>query len=162
MNARTKREHGDLLSKIGEHRAAMDKIRESVEQVDDRITEERAFLYGAMDVISDKVDVAQLSIMGMRSLGEQILEYIRTFPREIRGLLRTIMQNNWQMYQVLLQIQHNTSRVPTAMQASNIRFTNVLGEYRELPYEYFCHWEVRFMPTYWEVVTDPDSIILAI
>jgi hypothetical protein len=140
----------------------MDKIRESVEQVDDRITEERAFLYGAMDVISDKVDVAQLSIMGMRSLGEQILEYIRTFPREIRGLLRTIMQNNWQMYQVLLQIQHNTSRVPTAMQASNIRFTNVLGEYRELPYEYFCHWEVRFMPTYWEVVTDPDSIILAI
>ncbi|KAL2043073.1 hypothetical protein N7G274_004133 [Stereocaulon virgatum] len=141
MNARTKMEHGDLLSKIGEHRAAMDKIRESVEQVDDRITKEREVLYGRMEAISDKMDAAQLSIIGMRSLGERILEYIKTFPREIRGLLRAIMQNNWQMYQVLLQIQHNTSRAPTAMQASNIRFTNVLGEYRELPYEYFCHWE---------------------
>ena len=143
MSARTKREHGDLLSKVAEHRAAMHTVQASVEQLKDGVAEVGVDMRGRLDAISSLADATKVSIISMRSLGEQILAYIRTFPIEIRSLLRTIVQNNWHMYQVLLQVQQNTSRPPTSQHASNIRFTNVLGEYRELPYEYFCQWEVR-------------------
>ena len=156
MNARTKQEHGDLLSKIAEHRAAMTTTQKSVELLNDKVSQEGADIRGRLDAISNKVDATHVSIISMQSLGGKILYYIRTFPTEVRGLLQTIMWNNWQMYQVLLQIQQNTSRAPTALHASNIRFTNVLGEYKELPYEYFCHWEVRMLPMHWEFFADPD------
>ena len=96
-----------------------------------------------LNTISEHAHATQLSILSIRHLGEQITAYIRTFPKEVRDLLNTIINNNAQMYQTLVQIQYSISRAPSSLQASNLRFTNVLGEYRELPYEYFCHWEVR-------------------
>jgi len=44
----------------------------------------------------------------------------------------------------MLQMQQNISPRPTNLLESNIRFEDALGEIKELPYEYFRHWEVEF------------------
>lgn len=95
------------------------------------------------DAVSDKVDVIRTSVVSIRDLGHQILGFMRTFPGEIRDRLQAIIQADWLTYQAVLQVQEQIAHSPTGLQASNIQFTNALGEYRSLPYEYFCHWEVR-------------------
>ena len=74
-------------------------------------------------------------------MGEQLMAYISSFPCDIREILRSILQSKGQMYQVLLKIHQATSRSPTPVHTSDIRFTNVVGEYRGFSYEYFCQWE---------------------
>lgn len=106
------------------------------------MTEEGIATRARLDAISSDTNATQASVTSLQTLAEQITGYIRTFPQSVPDPLQAPVQSNWQMYQVLLQIQQTISRSPTSLHASSIRFTNALGEYRELPYEYFCHWEV--------------------
>ena len=143
MNKRTKQEHGDLISRVVENRAALRQVQGFVEHIDDRVERIEATSQVRLDAISSKSDAIQASLMNLRSLGDQIMAFVRSFPDEIRELLHKIVQVDWRTYQAVLQIQDRLDRSPTSLHDSNIHFTNVLGEYRELPYEYFCHWEVR-------------------
>ncbi len=147
MNISTKQEHKDLISKVVEHRAALQRVQGIVEHIEDNMEGMRAASQVKLDAISSKVDAIQVSVMSLRSLGEQIMAFVRTFPREIRDLLNTLVYVDWRTYQAVLQIQERLTQSPTSLHDSNIKFTNVLGEYRELPYEYFCHWEVRMLPS---------------
>ena len=142
MNSRTAREHGDLISKVAEHRAIALHVQEQVETLKNNLTEEGIAIRAKLDAISSDTNATQASVTSLRTMAEQITDYIRTIPQSFRESLQAPMQSNWQMYQVLLQIQQTFSRAPTSLHVSNIRFTNALGEYRELPYEYFCQWEV--------------------
>ena len=144
INTRTKQEHGTLMSKIAEQRTTMHQLHESVERIENRLEG----VESNSRALSSKVDETHLSVLSLRSLGEQIMGFIRTFPHEIRDLLQSIVQADWRTYQAVLQIQERLARSPTALHDSNIQFTNVLGEYRELPYEYFCQWEVRVQSPY--------------
>ena len=138
IDKRTKQQHGNLMSKIAEQRATLHHIHHSVECIENRMEG----VESNSRAISSKVDETQLSVMSLRSLGEQIMAFVRTFPHDVRHLLQSIMQVDWRTYQAVLQIQERLARSPTSLHESNIQFTNVLGEYRELPYEYFCQWEV--------------------
>ena len=144
INTRTKQDHGTLMSKIAEQRATMHQLHQSVERIENRMEG----VESSSRALSSKVDETHLSVTSLRSLGEQIMGFIRTFPHEIRDLLQSIVQADWRTYQAVLQIQERLARSPTALHDSNIQFTNVLGEYRELPYEYFCQWEVRVQNPY--------------
>ena len=130
------------MSKVVEHRATVLQVQNQVETLKDNMTEEGMATRARLDAISSDINATQASVTSLRTLAEQITGYIRTFPQSVRDSLQAPMQSNWQIYQVLLQIQQAISRAPTSSHASSIRFTNALGEYRELPYEYFCHWEV--------------------
>ena len=132
------------MSKIAEQRAAMHQVHESVEHIESRMEG----VESNSRAISSKVNETHLSVISLRCLGEQIKGFILTFPREIRELLQSIVQADWRTYQAVLQMQECLARSPTALHDSNIQFTNVLGEYRELPYEYFCQWEVRVQSPY--------------
>ena len=146
MNARMKQEQNHLRYKIAEHRTNLEQVQAKIENLEGNISQKTAAVCERLDTISEKANATQLSILSMRHLGDQIMAYIRTFPKEGVDLLKTIMKNNAQIYQALMQIQNSISRAPSSLQASNLRFTDVLGEHRELPYEYFCQWEVRRLP----------------
>ncbi|KAL8893604.1 MAG: hypothetical protein Q9192_005104 [Flavoplaca navasiana] len=94
--------------------------------------------------LSTKVDLSNTSIVNLRNVADQVMSFVKTFPQEIRDRLQAITQANWRTYQAILQIQNDISRTPNALLESNIQFTNALGEYRSLPYEYFCQWEQPF------------------
>ena len=160
MDTRNQEKHSDLMSKAAEHRAALHKVQDGVAQIEDKmsragavfdrrldgiendITQAEKTSSRCLDEISAKVGDTRTSVMSLRSTGEQILKFLRTFPGEMRELLENILRANWQTYQVLLRIQQSTTRSPTGLLESNIRFEDALGEYRELPYEFFRHWEV--------------------
>lgn len=131
------------MSEVAEQRATVLRVQNQVETLKENMSEERIATRARLDAISLDTNATQASVKSLRTLTEQITSYIRTFPQNVRDSLQAPMQSNWQMYQVLLRIQQSISRAPTSLHASNIHFTNALGEYRELPYEFFCHWEVR-------------------
>ena len=139
INTRTKQEQGTLMSKIAEQRVALHQVHEAVERINNRIQKEQDI----SRALCSKVDETHLSLTSLRSLGEQIMVFVRTFPYEIREMLQSIVQADWRTYQAVLKIQERLARSPSSLHDSNIQFTNVLGEYRELPYEFFCQWEVR-------------------
>ena len=132
------------MSKIAEQRATLNQVHSSVKGIENRLdcveTNYRA--------IGSRIAETHLSVMSLRTLGEQIMAFVRTFPHDIRGLLQSILQADWRTYQAVLQIQERLARSPTSLHESNIQFTNVLGEYRELPYEFFYQWEVRMHNPY--------------
>ena len=130
------------MLKIAEHRAIVLDVQMQLESLQVNVIEEGTATRARLDAISSDTNATQASFTSLRTLAEQTAGYLRAVPQKFRDALQAPMQHNWQMYQVLLQIQQATSRTPTSLNASNIRFTNALGEYRELPYEYFCHWEV--------------------
>ncbi|KAL9117597.1 MAG: hypothetical protein Q9187_005866, partial [Circinaria calcarea] len=141
MGARAKQNHGDLISKIAEQRAALHQVHGMVEHIEHRMEGVEATSQAKLDDISSKSDATYASVISLRNLAEQVMAFVGTFPQEIRNLLYTIMQADWRTYQAVLQIQERLARSPSSLHGSNIQFTNALGEYRELPYEYFCHWE---------------------
>lgn len=161
IGVQVEEKHSDLMSKAAEHRAALHKVQEGMVQVEEKVsragvacnvrldsmenkmTQAKEAFDHRFDEIDAKVESTQTSIVNLRSTGEEILRCLGTFPREMRELIQCILHANWQMYQVLLKIQQSTARSPTGLLESNIRFEDALGDYRELPYEYFCHWEVR-------------------
>ncbi len=96
----------------------------------------------SLQTFSNRVDSSNTSIASLTTIGDQILAFLKTFPQEVRERLRAITQADWQTYQAVLRLQESISRAPTSLHESNIQFTNALGEYRSLPYEYFCDWEV--------------------
>ena len=93
--------------------------------------------------IADKIEATNTSVVSLRTLGNQIMDFLKTFPREIRDVLQKIMQADWRTYQAVLRIQEHLARSPSSLNESNLQFTNALGEFSLLPYEHFCHWEVR-------------------
>ena len=129
------------MVKAAEQRAAMDQMQVKIRAVDQRIVEADAASQSKLGDISSKINTTYNSIVSLRGLCEQIRDYFGKFPQEIQGHLQRIMNSNWQIYQILLQIQQSLMRGPTSLLETNIRFEDALGEYRELPYEYFRHWE---------------------
>lgn len=148
MGTRVQRDHRDLMSMITEQRAALHKVHDIAEHVENRLGNLDSTTQARLDATSSKSDATYNSVMSLRNIGEQIGLFIRSFPREIRDLLHAILRADFRTYQAVLQIQESISRAPSSLHGSDIRFTNALGEYRELPYEYFCHWEVRLQQTY--------------
>ena len=49
---------------------------------------------------------------------------------------------NLEIYALLMQIQEHIPRGPSQVLSESIRFEDVLGRVRSLPYEYFRHWQV--------------------
>jgi hypothetical protein len=95
-----------------------------------------------LEAISSSLKSMQTSLLNLRSLGERMLQSITTLPSDIRDLLRKILRSNMQIYYLLLQNQNTLSPTPTMLLQSNIRFEDALGVVRELPYQWFRHWEV--------------------
>jgi len=142
MNLRTKKEHGDLMSKVLENRAALRHVHGIVEDIENRMEGIEATSKANQETTLIKSDAINTSIVSLRSLGEQLLAFLSTFPQEIRGLLQSIVQADWKTYQAVMHLQDCLARSPTSLHESNIRFADALGQYRELPYEFFCNWEV--------------------
>ena len=153
------------MSKVAEHRAELQRVQNGIAQVEEKVSRAEGLFDRRLgnienetskaresqdrrfDEFGTKMEETKSSVMSLRGTGEQILRCLGTFPREMRELLQSIVRANWQMYQVLLSIQQNASRSPTGLLESNIRFEDAFGDRRELPYEYFRHWEVRVKPS---------------
>ena len=127
MNVRATRRHGDLLSKIDEQRATLHRVHGMVEHIEDRMEGIDGTSRGELDAIKSKCNATHNSVMGLQHLSKQLMSFIINFPREIRDLL---VQSDWRTYQAVLQTQARLAHSPSSLHASNIHFTNALGEYR--------------------------------
>ncbi|KAL8951486.1 MAG: hypothetical protein Q9222_002540 [Ikaeria aurantiellina] len=142
MNHRTKHELNVSRARDDEHRVALKDIQNAVKDLDIKMSSTAVAAEGGLRTLSDKISESNTSVHSLRSIGEQILDFVKTFPQEIRARMQTIAQADWRTYEAVLQLQEHVAHAPTSLHDSNIQFTNVLGEHRSLPYEYFCHWEV--------------------
>ena len=131
-----------LEEKIAEHHTKFSSVQECTQNMYDRIQSGQVTDHQILESIYARVDRTNHSVVQARHFGQQIMDYLNTFSGKIQGLLRAILQSNLQTYQLMLQMQQTISPRPTNLLESNIRFEDALGEIKELPYEYFRHWEV--------------------
>jgi len=143
MNAEMRSSVQRLEGKITEHHTVLYSVQERTQSMDDRTTLTQAVDHEILESIYGRVDRMDHSVVQARHFGQQIMDYLNAFSGRIQGLLRLILQSNLQTYQLMLQMQQNISPRPTNLLESNIRFEDALGEIKELPYEYFRHWEVE-------------------
>ncbi|KAF8248008.1 hypothetical protein K440DRAFT_549882 [Wilcoxina mikolae CBS 423.85] len=94
-----------------------------------------------LEAISSSTQSIRSSIVSLRGVGEQLKQFLSSFPVEVRDMLRAILQTNFQIYN-LLHAQ-TVAQSPTLLLQDNIRFEDALGVVRELPYEWFRDWEVQ-------------------
>ena len=122
MNVRAERRHGDLLSKIGEQRAALHRVDGMVEHIEDRLEGIDGNLKGELNAVKSKCDATHNSVLSLQHLSKHFLSFIMNFPQEIRDLLDNIVQADRRTYQAILQIQARLANSPSSLHGSNIHF----------------------------------------
>lgn len=130
------------MTKILEQRHCFTQVEDGLQVVKDQVSQGQSALENRLDAVSATTSNLQTSVMRVRSIGSQLLAFIGTFSAEIRELLQRVIQNDQQMYNLLLQVQRCISTSPTSLLQSNIKFEDALGRARELLYDYFRCWEV--------------------
>lgn len=135
-------ESSKLLSKAAEHRVALDNMERRITNIEEGIKHAAQASKNGLEALSSDINASREAVMSLGDIGKQAMTFLCTFPSEMRSLLRKILQSNWQIYQLLLNIQKNPSQSPTGLLDSNIKFEDAMGELYELPYEYFRYWEV--------------------
>ena len=141
LHVRAKNHQVEIISKIMDQRAALDSIDERLKGAKERLEYGEARSQARLDAVLAQSYHTHTTIVNIRSLAEQVMAFVGTFTNEVRGLLHSIVQADWRTYQAVLQLHERLARSPSFSGGSYLRFTNALGEYRELPYEFFCHWE---------------------
>lgn len=141
MNVNAKRHHGDLLSKIDEQRTALHRVHSVVEHIEDRMVGIDRTSQGKMDAISSKCEATHTSVMSLQHITDQLMGFVINFPQEICDLIHNTVRADWRTYQAVLQIQASLAHSPSSLHASNIQFTNALGEYR------VCAFQICFVST---------------
>ena len=142
IDSRLKTDNQDVVQKMTEHRQQLDRVEIGVLDMDQRLKQEQTANENTLEGIKTTVDQSRSAIFSLRTLSAQITTFIRSFPRELRDCMRRLLQDNYNTYQIMLQIQRSVAARPTTLLDSNIKFEDALGRTRELPYEYFRHWEV--------------------
>jgi hypothetical protein len=142
-----------LFEKLEEHWISMDMSHETarreaessssrIESKIDNICGDTTGIIQHLAALSISLASAQSSLINLRNLGSQFMVFLQSFPAELRMMLQNIICTNMRMYFMLLNIHNRVSACPTLLLQSNIHFEDALGVVRELPYEWFHHWEV--------------------
>ena len=142
MNNRTAREYTDSRARAVEHRNTLCQVHNQLGSVEEQVRASAAATDAGLEAVIERTKATQTSLMALQNIAQHVLDFVRTFPQEIRDRLQAMTQADWRTYQAVLRIQDHFTHMPNAQYASYIEFTNALGEHRSLPYEYFCHWEV--------------------
>ncbi|KAI9864391.1 MAG: hypothetical protein M1813_003311 [Trichoglossum hirsutum] len=166
MESRARGEHSNLLSRVIDLRAGVNDVRQEAQEIKEELVHKQAEhavqqmeaandLNNKVDTINESIShntsqlnsissttsSIQTSIVSLRNLGGQFIQFINTFLAEMRELLQRVLRTNLQIYYMLLFSQSGMGRSPSLLLQSNIRFEDALGRVRELPYEWFRHWE---------------------
>ncbi|KAL8851133.1 MAG: hypothetical protein Q9221_003936 [Calogaya cf. arnoldii] len=121
--------------------AKIDRTASKIDAMNVKIEETTDTTHDKIDRLSTKVEHVQTSVSSTRSVAKQVFDFLISFSREAQETMRAIIQSNWQIYRILLEVQDRVAQTPTGLLNSNIKFENALGEYWEFPYEVFRHWE---------------------
>ena len=132
-----------LEKKIAGHQTVLYSVQEQTQSMEHGMKLAQEANQNMLESIDARVEGIDESLIRTGQLGQHIMDYLNTFSAGIQVLLRSILQSNLQIYQLVLQIQQNIPSRPTNLLESNIRFEDALGEIKELPFEYFRYWEVE-------------------
>ena len=78
----------------------------------------------------------------LRAVSDQVASSVQRSSAENQDLLKGIMRANLESHDILSAIQQKISPQLSVVNESNIKFTDALGRYEELPYQYFRTWSV--------------------
>jgi hypothetical protein len=141
----------DVRSKFSDITTASSSASAKLDNIDATLSSTQTTVTNVaknLNTISRAMTSAQITLISLRDTGLQVRQFLRTFPTELRGLLQSILRTNMHMYFMLLNIQSHVSTSPSLSLQSNIKFEDALGVVRELPYEWFRHWEVCSILSY--------------
>ncbi|KAL8948158.1 MAG: hypothetical protein Q9222_005635, partial [Ikaeria aurantiellina] len=110
--------------------------------LDHRFEQDRMITASKLDNISTNIKRSASAMFSLRTLASQFASFMLSWPRETREQIRRILQNNYRIYHLLLDVQNSIVARPTTILDSDIKFEDALGRTMHLPYNYFHDWEV--------------------
>ncbi|KAL9618414.1 MAG: hypothetical protein Q9160_006855 [Pyrenula sp. 1 TL-2023] len=116
-------------------------VEDDVSQVKCLMQETKSSLETKMGRIESQTETQHNMIVSFRNLCQQIMEFLRSFPKEIRNTLGCLMQSNLQIFNHILQLQHTLANTPSATAVPAIHFLDALDRQRTLPWDIFHQWE---------------------
>jgi hypothetical protein len=155
IESQSRDQHEAILIGISQHQESLCQVQREFSRMRQETAESQSKLAEGLQTVRQELESnsellnsmssptlsLQSSAMTLGNIGRQILVFLSTFPAEIRDMLKTIVRSNLQIYSILLSSQTNISANPSLLLKSNIRFEDALGRVRELPFEWFRHWE---------------------
>ncbi|CAO2647556.1 Nn.00g084780.m01.CDS01 [Neocucurbitaria sp. VM-36] len=148
--------HGALLASILEQRASIQRLDKKIHKTEsllrhnfqrqsertETIANDLNNATQTLRYISDTTGTINTTVMSLRSLAVQLLQTLHHFPSQVRDTLEQVVRSNIQIYTVLRAIHSSILRAPAFQPEDSVRFEDVLGRTKSLPYEYFRHIEV--------------------
>lgn len=95
-----------------------------------------------LEEITAATSSMDMSLMSIQDLGKQIISFLSSFPVEMRDLLRKVHAMNMQIYYILLHQPRSMAPSPSEFLDARIELLDCMGRKFQLPYEWFCRWEV--------------------
>ncbi|KAL8651894.1 MAG: hypothetical protein Q9210_003006 [Variospora velana] len=141
IDSKLEADNAEVTEKMNEQHGQLSRVEIELQALDRRLDQEYKATDKRLDHIEEATDQSKLAVFSLRTLSSQIATFISSFPREARVYMRRTLQDNFNMYQVLLQIQNCIAARPASSLDSDIRFEDALGRTRNLPYEHFRDWE---------------------
>ncbi|KAL8774266.1 MAG: hypothetical protein Q9209_001017 [Squamulea sp. 1 TL-2023] len=142
IDLRLRTDNIHVIGKITEHHEQLNRVEKGLLDMDRRLGLESGATDKKLDQIEASVNQSRSAVFSLRSLSDQIIAFVGSFPQEVRDYIQRTLHDNWNIYQTLLQIQSSLSARLTAPPESRIKLEDALGRTMELPYELFRCWEV--------------------
>ncbi|KAL8714822.1 MAG: hypothetical protein Q9220_001335 [cf. Caloplaca sp. 1 TL-2023] len=142
IEGRAKENDQGVAEKLTGQRHQLDRVEAGINDLDQRLAREQTATNQKISDLGATTTTSNAAILSLRDISGYISTFLASFPQEFRGFIQRVLQDNWNMYQVLLQIRDRIPAQPTTLIDSNIKFEDALGRTKELPYEFFRHWEV--------------------
>ena len=86
------------------------------------------------------LDLASAQLQSIYLIGASLLRNLVPFSQKVLQYLRENMRINLEIYALLLKIQQEMPK--QLADSDSIYFEDELGRGKNLPYAYFCHWEI--------------------
>ena len=78
----------------------------------------------------------------LQAVGESILNLLNPFSQKVISALKQNMGKNMEIFALLRKLQASMPNVVTVSEVNSIKFEDVLGRTKHLPYDCFRQWEV--------------------
>jgi hypothetical protein len=103
---RRQQDHDQLLDKLQEHTTILTSMQSKLNE-DNVHARQSDTAKTDLASIASSTQAIRSTVVSLKHIGEQVAQFIGSFPAEIREMLRKILHGNFETYHVLLAVQRD-------------------------------------------------------
>ncbi len=136
-------EHSKLVDLVQEKSKKLNDMAATIDGGRARTQDQHATVRNNIASVTATTHSTQSAALDICNTNKLLADPLQTFSVENGETSSKMIRSNLANHEILLAVQRSIPTCPTALLTSNIKSTDALDTYYELPYEYLRHWIVR-------------------